>query len=252
MTADTFALGWRPSDLDTAYLPFLWGQGCQNGFADPVFQRKYAEAQVKAQAENANLSLWTRIKQTIEILLRPRSLLGAIRIIMNASRIRMSQAWLDVCFSSTFRTWDDLPVLRKHWPGPIVVKGIQTVQDAHRAIDAGLEGIIVSNHGGRQVDGAIASLDALAAIGADERVKNSDLTILFDSGIRTGSDVLKAIALGANAVLIGRPYMYGLALGGQQGVEHVLRCLLGETDSSLVGFPLRLAYAFVLILSCRA
>ena len=112
-------------------------------------------------------------------------------------------------------------------------QGIQTVEDAHRAISHGMDGIIVSNHGGRQLDGAIASLDALAEIGADEKVKESGLTVLFDSGIRTGSDVLKAVALGAKAVLVGRPYVYGLAMGGEEGVRHVLSCLLADTDSSL-------------------
>lgn len=107
------------------------------------------------------------------------------------------------------------------------------MEDAHRAISHGIDGIIVSNHGGRQLDGAIASLDALAEIGTDEKVTESGLTVLFDSGIRTGSDVLKAIALGAKAVLVGRPYVYGLAMGGEEGVRHVLSCLLADTDSSL-------------------
>jgi len=96
-----------------------------------------------------------------------------------------------------------------------------------------MNGIIISNHGGRQLDGAISSLDALAEIGSDPKVKESGLTLLFDSGIRTGSDVLKALALGAKAVLIGRPYVYGLAMGGEEGVKHVLNCLLADTDSSL-------------------
>ena len=112
-------------------------------------------------------------------------------------------------------------------------QGIQTVEAAHRAISHKMDGVIVSNHGGRQLDGAIASLDALAEIGADEKVKESGLTVLFDSGIRTGSDVLKAVALGAKAVLVGRPYVYGLAMGGEEGVRHVLSCLLADTDSSL-------------------
>jgi lactate 2-monooxygenase len=135
--------------------------------------------------------------------------------------------------SGHYRDWDDLKTLRKYWDGPIVLKGIQTVEDAHRAIDYGMEGIIVSNHGGRQLDGAISSIDALAEIGADDKVKSSGLTVLFDSGIRTGSDVLKALALGAKAVLVGRPYVYGLAMGGEEGVKHVLNCLLADTDSSL-------------------
>jgi lactate 2-monooxygenase len=232
VTADTFTLGWRPADLDTAYLPFIWGQGCQVGFSDPVFRRKYAAAQAEARANQA--PLWTRIKEAVAMILRPRSLLGALYVMWYASTMRMAQAWTGTVFSGEFRTWDDLPILRQHWPGPIVVKGIQTIEDAHRALDAGLDGIIVSNHGGRQVDGAVASLDALAAITADKRVKESDLTVLFDSGIRTGSDILKAVALGADGVLVGRPYMYGLAMGGQAGVEHVLRCLLGEMDNTMV------------------
>src|SRR4029079_13539456 len=95
---------------------------------------------------------------------------------------------------------------------------------------AGIEGIVVSNHGGRQVDGAIASLDALPPIveAVGDRVE-----VLFDSGVRTGSDVIKAVALGAKAVLVGRPWVYGLALGGYDGVRHVLRSLLAERDLSL-------------------
>jgi lactate 2-monooxygenase len=237
VTADTFTLGWRPADLDTAYLPFMWGQGCAIGFSDPVFRRKYAAARVQKDAEERKRPLWTRIKEALAMMLRPRSLLGALRVFWNANTLRMAQAWVDVVFSGSFRSWDALPLLREHWPGPILVKGIQTVGDAHRALDAGLDGIVVSNHGGRQVDGAIASLDALAAITADKRVRESNLTIVFDSGIRTGSDVLKAMALGAHAVQIGRPYMYGLAIGGQQGVEHVLRCMLGEMDNTMVSIP---------------
>jgi len=114
-----------------------------------------------------------------------------------------------------------------------VLKGIQTVQDARKAIEYGMNGIIVSNHGGRQLDGAITSLDALEEITADPIVKASSLTILFDSSIRTGSDVLKAIALGAKAVLIGRSYAYGLAIAGQEGVKHAFKCMLAETDDML-------------------
>jgi lactate 2-monooxygenase len=249
VTADTFSLGWRPADLDTAYLPFLWGQGCQVGFSDPVFQKKYAVGSAKAKRENAKRSLWTRIKETVELLLRPRSLLGILSLIWHAKTIQKSRAWIDVAFSNTYRTWDELETLRKFWPGPILVKGIQTVEDAHHCIDKGMDGFIVSNHGGRQVDGAIASLDALAAIKADDRVNSSKIPVLFDSGIRTGSDVLKALALGANAVLIGRPYMYGLAIAGQAGVEHVVRTLLGDMDNTLVSCLLYLFHR-TLLLTC--
>jgi L-lactate dehydrogenase (cytochrome) len=127
-------------------------------------------------------------------------------------------------------TWADLAWLRERWPGPIVLKGIQHPGDARRAVDAGMDGIVVSNHGGRQVDGAIASLDALPSI---VDAAGDHLAILFDSGIRTGSDIAKALALGAKAVLIGRPYVYGLALGGEAGVRHVLRTLYTELELTL-------------------
>ncbi|MEV4391458.1 alpha-hydroxy-acid oxidizing protein [Nonomuraea sp. NPDC049607] len=127
-------------------------------------------------------------------------------------------------------SWDDLPFLRDHWDGPIVLKGIMSTEDARLAAEHGVDGIVVSNHGGRQVDGALAALDALPGIA---EAVGDRLTVLFDSGVRTGADVVKALALGARAVLVGRPVLYGLALDGQAGVEHVLRCLLGELDITL-------------------
>ncbi|WP_327089641.1 alpha-hydroxy-acid oxidizing protein [Nonomuraea sp. NBC_01738] len=127
-------------------------------------------------------------------------------------------------------SWDDLPFLRRHWDGPIVLKGIMSADDAKLAAEHGMDGVVVSNHGGRQVDGALAALDALPAVA---EAVGDRLTVLFDSGVRTGADVVKALALGARAVLVGRPVLYGLALGGQAGVEHVLRCLMGELDITL-------------------
>lgn len=230
VTLDTFLLAWRPTDLDESYLPFLWGDGCQIGFSDPVFNRLYAE-QIAEESKNTSLS--TKLGTLYGLLTRPGSVYGAAKLLFNAGTIRKSQAWLEVLNSGTYREWKHLEILKKHWDGPIVLKGIQTVQDAKKAIEYGMDGIIVSNHGGRQVDGAIASLDALEEITADPTVKGSNLTILFDSGIRTGSDVLKAIALGAKAVLIGRPYMYGLAIDGREGAKHVFKCLLAETDNML-------------------
>ena len=228
VTLDTFSLAWRPTDLDESYLPFIWGDGCQIGHSDPVFNRRYEEGPAKDDR-----ATWDKLKEAFATINKPGSIQGAIRVLMNASLLKKSQAWLAELNSGTYREWQHLETLKKLWDGPIVLKGIQTVEDAHKAIEYGMDGIIVSNHGGRQLDGAIASLDALAEIAADERVKQSNLTLLFDSGIRTGSDVLKALALGAKAVLIGRPYMYGLALRGQDGVAHVLRCLLADTDNML-------------------
>ncbi|TFY76107.1 hypothetical protein EWM64_g7905 [Hericium alpestre] len=139
--------------------------------------------------------------------------------------------------SGEFKTWDQLKLLQDNWDGPIILKGIQHVDDAIKAIDVGISGIIISNHGGRQVDGALPSIIALENITADQRVQDTQragkFTVLFDSGIRTGSDVLKAIALGAQAVLVARPFMYGLAINGETGVEEVLRGLLADTEISL-------------------
>ncbi len=133
-------------------------------------------------------------------------------------------------FGNPTLTWDDLAFLRDNWDGPIALKGIQHTDDARRAVDAGMDGIVVSNHGGRQVDGAVASLEALPVIA---HAVGDQIDVLFDSGVRTGADVVKALALGAKAVLLGRPYAYGLALAGQEGVRHVLRCLLADLELTL-------------------
>ena len=127
-------------------------------------------------------------------------------------------------------SWDDLATLREMTSLPILVKGIQHVEDAREAAARGVDGIVVSNHGGRQVDGALASLDALAPIA---EAVGDELAVLFDSGVRGGADVLKALALGADAVCLGRPYLWGLALDGQAGVETVLKMVLAELDLTM-------------------
>ncbi|MFI0448559.1 lactate 2-monooxygenase [Actinomadura sp. 6N118] len=193
VTLDTFTLAWRPRDLDQAYLPFLRGIGVANYFSDPVFQKA-----VGGPVTDANRDM------------------ALVHWVAN--------------FGNPSLTWSDLVFLREHWDGPIALKGVQHPDDARQAVDAGMDGIIVSNHGGRQVDGAIGSLDALP--GVVEAV-GDQAAVLFDSGIRTGSDVAKALALGAKAVLVGRPYAYGLALGGEVGVRHVLRCLQAELELTL-------------------
>lgn len=192
VTLDTRALAWRPRDLDNGYLPFLHGIGIQNYVCDPVFQS---------------------------------SLDRSVEADPGAAILRYTQVFGDLSL-----TWEDLPFLRDNWRGPIVLKGILSAADAGRAADAGVDGIIVSNHGGRQVDGAIGALDALPAVAA---AVGSQLTILFDSGVRTGADMVKALALGAQAVLIGRPYVYGLALGGEAGVRHVLRALRNDFELTM-------------------
>ena len=137
--------------------------------------------------------------------------------------------WLAANFDPSI-SWKDLEWIREFWDGPMVIKGILDAEDARDAVTFGADGIIVSNHGGRQLDGSTAALDALPAVRAAvaERVP-----VLLDSGVRSGTDVVKALALGADAVLVGRPYVYGLGLSGQRGVEHVLRCLLADLDLAL-------------------
>lgn len=192
VTLDTGMLGWRPTDLDQAYLPFLQSVGIANYLSDPVFRSQLAKP-VEDDPFGA-VAHWAGL------------------------------------FSNPALTWDDLAWLRERWDGPIVLKGILHPDDARRARDAGMDGLVVSNHGGRQVDGAVGALDALPTIA---EAVGHDLAVLFDSGVRSGADIVKALALGAQAVLIGRPYAYGLALGGEEGVRHVLRCLLAELDLTL-------------------
>jgi isopentenyl diphosphate isomerase/L-lactate dehydrogenase-like FMN-dependent dehydrogenase len=127
-------------------------------------------------------------------------------------------------------SWDDLGRLRELTSLPIVLKGIQHPDDAREAVSRGVAAIVCSNHGGRQVDGAIGSLDALPAI---VDAVGGQVPVLFDSGIRSGSDVIKALALGADAVLVGRPFVCGLALAGAAGVDHVLRCLLADLELTI-------------------
>lgn len=195
VTLDTHTLGWRPRDLDQGYLPFLRGVGVANYFTDPAFQRA----------------------------------IGSRGPIEDADRDAAVMRWA-ATFGDPSLTWDDLAFLREHWAGPIVLKGVQHADDARRAADAGMDGVVVSNHGGRQVDGAIGSLDALPGVAA---AVGDRITVLFDSGIRTGTDVLKALALGAKAVMLGRPYAYGLGLAGEAGVRHVIRCLLAELEIAM-------------------
>jgi len=132
-------------------------------------------------------------------------------------------------------TWDDLPWLRSLTTLPLLVKGICHPDDARRAKDGGVDGIYCSTHGGRQADGGLPALDCLPAV-----VDAADgLPVLFDSGIRSGADVIKALALGATAVAVGRPYAYGLAIGGTDGIVHVLRSILAEADLIMAvdGYP---------------
>lgn len=144
--------------------------------------------------------------------------------------------WTRTVFPALSHSWEDIAFLKEHWKGPIVLKGIQTVEDAQKCVALGLQGIVVSNHGGRQVDGGVSSLGMLPRI---VDAVGGKLDIFFDSGIRSGADIAKAMALGAQMCLIGRPFVYGLALSGKQGVSHVLKSLLGDLELTLhlAGIP---------------
>jgi L-lactate dehydrogenase (cytochrome) len=192
VTLDTPQLAWRPRDLRRAYLPFIRGEGCAQFFTDPVFRAKLSAPPEEDMLTAAAMMLAT--------------------------------------FPNLGLTWDDLDWMRGQTSLPLLVKGVLRGDDALLAREHGVDGIIVSNHGGRQVDGAVATLDALVEV---REAVGADFPLLVDGGIRRGADVVKAMALGADAVLLGRLYAYGLAVGGAAGVEAVCRQLLAEVDLTL-------------------
>jgi lactate 2-monooxygenase len=192
VTLDTYLLAWRERDIQNAYLPFLNGEGLANYLSDPVFRKGVG--------------------------VDPAS--NPARVLEHFSQV----------FSDPSRTWDDLGRLCRSTRLPVLVKGVLDADDARRAVDHGAAGVIVSNHGGRQLDGALAALDALPRVAGAVGEKT---VVLFDSGIRRGADIFKAIALGARCVLLGRPYGFGLAVGGEQGVYDVLANLIADIDLTL-------------------
>jgi isopentenyl diphosphate isomerase/L-lactate dehydrogenase-like FMN-dependent dehydrogenase len=192
VTLDTYLFGWRERDLQQAWLPFLHAQGMANYLTDPVFRRALPVAPETSTTP---------------------AVLHFLRVVSNAAL-----------------TWDDLAFLRRHTRLPILLKGILDPDDARRAVQHGVDGVIVSNHGGRQVDGAVAALDALPRV--VEAVAGR-APVLFDSGVRRGADIFKALALGARCVLLGRPYCYGLAVNGEQGVREVLLNLIADIELTL-------------------
>jgi lactate 2-monooxygenase len=227
VTLDTHVLGWRTRDLDLGFLPFAHGQGIAQYTSDPVFQELTRRRAARPSEEPS-----------------PRPTLSAIRALISMARHCPGPLWenlrsplpraavetfLDV-FSNSALTWENLEFLRERTRLPILLKGIQRRADAARALDCGVDGIVVSNHGGRQVDGAIGALDALPGIVAEVAGR---VPVVFDSGVRTGSDAFKALALGATAVGIGRPYVYGLAIAGERGVREVIDQLRAELDITM-------------------
>ncbi|MCO6419554.1 alpha-hydroxy-acid oxidizing protein [Siccirubricoccus sp. KC 17139] len=224
VTLDTTELGWRPRDLDRGYLPFLRGRGIANYLSDPVFHRLPAEGGAPGEHPRPGLGL---LRSAAELL---RAWPGnPLRALASGEALRAVRRFIAI-YSRPDLTWDDLPFLRDRTRLPILLKGILHPEDARRAVEAGMDGVIVSNHGGRQVDGAVAALDALPGV-AD--AVGGRVPVLFDSGVRSGADALKALCLGARAVLVGRPYVYGLALAGEAGVRDVIRDLAADLDLTL-------------------
>jgi isopentenyl diphosphate isomerase/L-lactate dehydrogenase-like FMN-dependent dehydrogenase len=230
VTLDTTTLGWRPQDLNLGSLPFAQGLGIGQYTSDPRFRELVRERIATARESG--------IKQEVEVTL------GAIRSLLSITRNHPGrflanlrspeprasvEAFLDI-YSNPALSWDHLATLRERTRLPVVLKGILHPDDARRAFDLGVDAVVVSNHGGRQVDSSIASLEALQDV---REAVGSEPTVLMDSGIRTGADVFTALALGADAVLLGRPYMYGLAVAGQRGVEEVIANVIAELDLTM-------------------
>ncbi|GEK57679.1 alpha-hydroxy-acid oxidizing enzyme [Marinococcus halophilus] len=191
-TLDTQMLSWREKDLENGYLPFLQAEGIANYLSDPAFRAKLERPPEEDIA--------AAVQQFVEI------------------------------FTNAALSWEDLAFLRRQTNLPIVLKGVLDPEDVKKALEYDINGFIVSNHGGRQVDGTVAAIDMLPEM---VEAAGGRVPVLMDSGIRRGADVIKALALGAEAVLVGRPYIYGLAVDGENGAYEVLRNLLADTDLTM-------------------
>ena len=228
VTLDTTTLGWRPQDLTLGSLPFAQGEGIAQYTSDPRFREIIREriAAASGPGEKVEVTLGA-IRSLLSIT---RNYPGRFRDNLRSQEPRKAvETFLDI-YSNPALSWDHLATLRGRTKLPILLKGILHPDDAARALDAGVDGLVVSNHGGRQVDHSIASLDALVAV--RDRI-GPEPTVLFDSGIRTGGDVFLALALGADACLLGRPHLYGLALAGAEGVRQVIENVIAELDLTM-------------------
>lgn len=225
VTLDTHVLGWRPRDLALGYLPFSRGLGIAQYTSDPVFQELVRERAARGRTPT---TVTPAAVAAFASILRHHP--GPLRENLRSGEpLAAVETFLDV-FADPSLGWDDLAFLRERTRLPIVLKGVLHPDDARRALDAGVDAVQVSNHGGRQIDGEVAALDALPAVTA---AVGDRVPVLFDSGVRSGSDVLVALALGARAVAVGRPYAYALAIAGEDGVRELLRNTLAELDITL-------------------
>jgi lactate 2-monooxygenase len=219
-------LGWRTRDPDLGWLPFLRGMGIAQYTSDPVFTKLLSEPPDGPTPPEPKRNL-AALRVLIQIgRNHPGRFLDALRSGQGRAAV---QRFIQI-YSRPSLTWADLPFLRERTSMPIVLKGISHPDDARRAVDEGIDAIVVSNHGGRQVDGAIATLDSLPAV---VEAVDGRIPVLLDSGIRSGADIFKALALGARAVLLGRPYVYGLALAGEAGVREVVTNFMADFDLTM-------------------
>ncbi|PYE55947.1 lactate 2-monooxygenase [Deinococcus yavapaiensis] len=221
LTLDTTLLGWRPRDLNLGSLPFLRGQGIAQYLSDPVFR-------ARLDREDASPSESPPRSPALALVARDLVVKGR-QFDLDLKKMRAAVARFVGTYSRPDLSWDDVSRLREMTRLPILLKGVLHGDDAREAVGRGVNGLIVSNHGGRQIDGEVAALDALP----DVVEAAGAAPVLFDSGVRSGADVFKALALGARAVLLGRPYVYGLALAGADGVRDVIENVLAELDLTM-------------------
>ncbi|KAJ5304799.1 Vesicle-associated membrane protein-associated protein A [Penicillium atrosanguineum] len=198
LTTDTWQLGWRHDDVATSNYAFYRGFGADLGLTDPVFRKRCQEDGIDPDKDV----------------------------------VAASTKWIDSVWHGRAWSWEKIPWLIEQWKKisggrPFAIKGIQSVKDAKKCVELGVDGIVVSNHAGRQVDGAVASLDALEKI---VEAVGEKIYIMFDSGVRGASDVVKALALGAKFVFVGRLWIWGLSIMGEDGVRHVMKSLLADLD----------------------
>jgi lactate 2-monooxygenase len=228
VTLDTTMLGWRTRDLDNAYLPFLEGMGLAQYVSDPVFNAMLDDPEVQHSLDSSPPKITTKAVMAFMKLnqrypgstwshFKTKRPIKAVRLFINT-------------YTNPSLSWDDLAFLRDTTQLPIILKGILHPDDASKAKANGFDGIVVSNHGGRQVDGAVSTVHQLPAI---RKAVGDRYPILMDSGIRTGAEIFKAICLGADAICVGRPYVYALALKGQAGVEHYIQNLKADLELTM-------------------
>src|SRR6188508_3205936 len=226
LTLDTTMLGWRVRDLDLAYLPFLRGKGIAQYTSDPVFLEALQQTLREEAPPTGRISL-----AALGTLWELAGAFPGARVQgLRSGLARAAVRRFVETYSRPSLSWDDLVFLRERTKLPILLKGILHPADAAAAIAHGMDGIVVSNHGGRQVDGAIATMDALLPI---LDAVGGRVPVILDSGVRSGADIFRALALGAAAVGLGRPYVWGLAAGGGEGVREVIRNLRGDFDLTM-------------------